>query len=369
MTEAPKLTDSQQKTQASFLSLQVITASCHAVLNTTFTPPSQKPTWFDDLNKKLDNAKSLASDWIDNIAPQLTAGIPNQVIDYASTFEASVDAIVELYNKDPQASGKDNPTVKQATQIIETLSSEVKGKVSVVDSMSQRLKDWGDKMQKAHDDLSSGAGAIQNTIIDLQTDVQKMDNAIQNNLNAIKELNKQLVYAQIAVGVGIFMLVAGVALTVATAGTAAVVAGGVAAVGAAAIIGGGVTWGIIQKKIDDDYDAIADEQKQKSEDQRQIIALQGIAMAANQAVSAIETATNALSDFRTSWTLYQDELNGVVDKLDKGASMSNILMEKVFATAARNEWKVAVQYAQDLVKAKSPPVEKKTITAREKTAA
>lgn len=57
-----------------------------------------------------------------------------------------------------------------------------------------------------------------------------MNNAIDNNRAAIEKLNKDLVYAQVAVGVGIFMLVAGVALTVATAGTAAVVSGGIAAV-------------------------------------------------------------------------------------------------------------------------------------------
>lgn len=90
-----------------------------------------------------------------------------------------------------------------------------------------------------------------------------MNNAIDNNRAAIEKLNKDLVYAQVAVGVGIFMLVAGVALTVATAGTAAAVSGGIAAVGAASIIAGGVTWGVLQNQIDDDYDSIAQEQKQK----------------------------------------------------------------------------------------------------------
>ncbi len=360
MNTQPKLTDSQQKTQSSFLSLQVITASCHAILNTTFIVPAVKPVWFDDLNSKLDAAKANASDWINNIAPDLTAGIPNQVIDYAATFQASIEAIKELYQQNPTASGKDNPIVKQAAAILSNLSAEVEGKVSNVDTMSQRLTDWGNKMQKSHDDLSTGAGAIQNTLIDLQTDIGKMDNAIKNNLDAIQQLNKNLVYAQVAVGVGIFMLVAGVALCVATAGTASVVAGGVAALGAAAIIGGAVTWGVLQKQIDDDYADIAKEQKQKAADQQQIVALKGIAMATNQAVSFIETATNTLSDFRTGWSLYKDELIGVQDKLDKGASMSSLVMEKVFADAAQNEWTLAVEFAQQLVNAK-PDVQSKDV--------
>lgn len=357
---SPTLSDSQQKTQASFLSLQVITAACHAILNTTFTPPSVKPSWFDSLNSKLDAAKANASDWIDNIAPQLTAGIPNQVIDYASTFQASVQAIEELCAQNPTASGASNPIVMEAAEILTNLANQVKGNISAVDGMATTLKNWGDAMQKSHDDLSNGAVDIQNAIVDLQTDVTAMNNAIANNLAAIQELNKQLVYAQIAVGVGIFMLVAGVALCVATAGTAAVVAGGVAAVGAAAIIGGAVTWGVLQKRINDDYADIANEQKEKSEDQRQIIALQGIAMATNQTISSIETATSTLSDFRTSWALYQDELTGVLSKLNSGASMSSIIMEKVFADAAQNEWTLAVQYAQELVNSK-PSVDSKSL--------
>ncbi len=104
-------------------------------------------------------------------------------------------------------------------------------------------------MQAAHDDLVNGATNIQKTIIDLQTDIESMNNAIDNNRAAIEKLNKDLVYAQVAVGVGIFMLVAGVALTVATAGTAAAVSGGIAAVGAASIIAGGVTWAYYKIKL------------------------------------------------------------------------------------------------------------------------
>ncbi|HAS3213110.1 TPA: non-hemolytic enterotoxin lytic component L1, partial [Vibrio cholerae] len=193
---------------------------------------------------------------------------------------------------------------------------------------------------------------IQKTIIDLQTDIESMNNAIDNNRAAIEKLNKDLVYAQVAVGVGIFMLVAGVALTVATAGTAAAVSGGIAAVGAASIIAGGVTWGVLQNQIDDDYDSIAQEQKQKAEDQQQIIALQGLSNASSAVVSAIETSTSVLSDFETTWTVFGNELDDVVTKLNNGASMQSIIMEKVMSDAAKNEWDDAVELAKQLASAK-----------------
>ncbi|AAF96781.1 TPA: HBL/NHE enterotoxin family protein [Vibrio cholerae] len=350
--QVTQLNPTQQTTQSAFLATTVITAQCHAILNTQFTPPTVKPDWFDDLSKKLDSAKLVAKQWIDDLGPQVSASIPSSVINFDATFQASIDAIHELYKADPTASGKDNTTVQQASQIMTALSSQVSGIEATVKGMNKELSDWGVKMQAAHDDLVNGATNIQKTIIDLQTDIESMNNAIDNNRAAIEKLNKDLVYAQVAVGVGIFMLVAGVALTVATAGTAAAVSGGIAAVGAASIIAGGVTWGVLQNQIDDDYDSIAQEQKQKAEDQQQIIALQGLSNASSAVVSAIETSTSVLSDFETTWTVFGNELDDVVTKLNNGASMQSIIMEKVMSDAAKNEWDDAVELAKQLASAK-----------------
>lgn len=360
-TNTPKLNPTQQSTQSAFLATTVITAQCHAILNTQFLPPETKPDWFDDLNVKLDDAKLVAKEWVDTLGPKVSASIPSSVINFDATFQASIDAIHELYKQDPTASGKDNEMVKEAAQIMTALSSQVKGIEGTIKTMGTELSEWGAKMQTAHDNLEQGAGNIQKTIIDLQTDIQKMDNAIANNRAAINKLNKDLVYAQVAVGVGIFMLVAGVALTVATAGTAALVAGGVAVVGAAAIVGGAVTWGVMQHQINEDFDKIAEEQKEKSDDQQQIVALQGLSTASNAVVSAIETSTSVLSDFETTWTVFGNELDDVVNKLDSGASMESIIMEKVMSDAAKNEWDDAVELAKQLssatVEIETKPIE------------
>ncbi|WP_448563976.1 alpha-pore-forming cytotoxin MakA [Thalassotalea ganghwensis] len=366
--DTTQLNPTQQSTQSAFLATTVITAQCHAILNTQFVPPTNKPDWFDDLNTKLDAAKLVAKEWVDTLGPKVSASIPSSVINFDSTFQASIDAVHQLYQQDPTASGKDNATVKEAAQILTALSSQVKGIESTIKSMGAELSAWGAKMQKAHDDLEQGAANIQKTIIDLQTDIENMNNAIKNNRDAIKELNKNLVYAQVAVGVGIFMLVAGVALTVATAGTAAVVAGGVAVVGAAAIIGGAVTWGVIQHQINDDYDKIAEEQKEKSEDEQQIVALQGLSTASNAVVSAIETSTSVLSDFETTWTVFGNELDDVVNKLNDGASMESIIMEKVMSDAAKNEWDDAVELAKQLSSA-TVTIETKSVAPEQPVAA
>ncbi len=343
-----KLDNEQQATQSSFLAVQVITGQCHAILNTQFTPPDKKPDWFDDLNTKLDNAKRVAKEWVDEIAPEVSASIPAQVINYSTTFYASVDAIKELCEQHPSAKGSDDPIVKQVIEIVQDLITEVDKRKAVVKTMQGKLTTWGDKMQKAHDDLSSGANNIQKATIDLHVDIEKMNNAITNNENAIKKLNHNLIYAQIAVGVGIFVFVSGIALTVATAGTGAVVSGIVAAGGVTAIVGGAVTWGIIQGQINDDYDKIANDQKEKDADNQQIIALQGLSLASSLAVNAIEIATSTLSDFETTWKIYGDHLQSVINELRSNNPISKIAKEKITSNIARRRWDNAVELAKEL---------------------
>ena len=344
--EGKKLTDSQQKTQSAFLAVTLITGQCHAILNTQFTAPSKKPVWFDDLNTKLQAAKDCASEWINDLAPAVSASIPAKVIDYGTTFSACADQIYDLYNKDPNALGVDNKTVIQAKEVMTILSQQVASIRQDVSTTQDKLKTWGEKMQKAHDNLKNGAVSIQNTMTDLQTDIEHMDSAIKEYQDAIEGYNKALLAAELAVGIGIFLLVAGVVLCIATAGTAAVVAGGVAAVGAASIIAGAVTWGVTQAKINAAYADIAEERKEKTDDQQQIISLKALALSTDSAVTSMEASLTALSDFEVTWALYGDELDAVVKKLQLGASMKSIIAEKVMTEAALNEWDDAVELSK-----------------------
>jgi len=57
-TNTAAATNTNSSTASGFASLQIVTASCHGVLNTQFIAPSPKPSWFDDLNAKLESLDS-----------------------------------------------------------------------------------------------------------------------------------------------------------------------------------------------------------------------------------------------------------------------------------------------------------------------
>ncbi|HEU4777226.1 MAG TPA: HBL/NHE enterotoxin family protein [Telluria sp.] len=338
----------QQKTQQAFVTLTLITQACHGILNTVLVAPSPKPAWFDDLQSKLDKAKANATQWIDNLAPGVTGGVPVQVINYGTTYSAFTAQIMAIVNANPDAQGATNQYVLQVKALVAALEQSVSTIITNAETTSAALKDWGDLMQKSHDDLVTGATNIQSAETDLSVDIQKMNNAISTLNDIIHKENIAIAASAGGIGLGILLLIAGIALAPETGGASAYL---VAGTGAALIIGGAVTWGVMQAKIDKQFKEIAADQKELGDDQRQLVALQGLASASNQSIQYVTDSTNALSDFRTSWAVFQGELQGVLTKLEAAESSLSTMVQGAFTAAAGAEWADATAFAQSLANA------------------
>lgn len=347
-TDTAPSTSTNDTSASGFASLQIVSTSCHGVLNTVLNAPSPKPDWFDDLSNKLDAAKVLANQWIDDIAPAMTASIPSHVIDYGTTYAALTDQIAQLLKDNPNAKGKDDPTVQQVFALIQALHKSVGDIITQSQANQDQLKAWGDAMQKAHDDLYTGAANIQSAEIDLQSQIDKMNIAIQELRAKIDSENKEIVAGAGAIGIGLLALVVGLALAPETGGTSLVVAG----VGGLAIIGGAVTWGVMRARINAQFDEIAQDQKNIADDKRQLVALQGLALASGSALTSVATATNALSDVKVMWSVFQNELQGTMDKLDQTDVDLSAIVNEALVLGAQKEWDLAVKFAQQLVGAK-----------------
>ncbi|HEX8071128.1 MAG TPA: HBL/NHE enterotoxin family protein [Pyrinomonadaceae bacterium] len=343
--ETASALNTNDATSSGFASLQIVTAACHGVLNTQFIAPSPKPAWFDALNKDLDTAKVRAHDWIDNIAPKMTASIPGHVIDYASTYKAVTDEIVTLLRNNPKAKGKDDPVVQQVFELIEALRDSINPIIAEIEATNTRLTEWGNKMQQSHDDLFKGAASIQAAQIDLQAHIESMNNAIKGLKDKIQSENLLVAGGAATLAIGLTVAVVAVALAPVTGGASLVVAG----IAGLAAIGGGVTWGVMQGEINKQFAEIAEDQKKIADDKRQLIALQGLSLSASTAVTAIATATRALSDVKMLWSFFQGELEGTLKKLDSADETVAAVLNITRVVAAQNEWNKAVEFAEQLV--------------------
>ncbi|AYH47020.1 hypothetical protein B6N31_04605 [Dickeya fangzhongdai] len=344
------VTTLQNKTQKAFLSLNLITQACHGVLNTAFVQPPSKPSWYDGLSAKLDAAQANASDWIDNLAPDITSGVPLAVVDYGTTYTAISQQIQQIVKAHPNASGADDQNVQQVAKLIAALRDQLADMLSSMDTTSQKLKTWGDKMQKSHDALTSGASDIQSAETDLTSDVAKMNQAIKTLHDIITAENIALAASIGATFLGIILGILGIILLPETLGASAIwsVGGVMCGIGGLLAIGGAVGWGEMQKKINNNFDEIAQDQKELDADKQQIVALQGLAAASQQAVTYINTATSALSEFRTSWAMFDGELQSVANKLSQAEDSLSTIVQGAISSGADTEWNMVINFAQQL---------------------
>ncbi|MGN6275099.1 MAG: alpha-pore-forming cytotoxin MakA [Solirubrobacterales bacterium] len=333
------------QTKKSFLTLNMITQACHGVANTVFVPPPTKPVWFDDLNKKLDVTKGVAHTWIDTLAPSITGGVPKAVLDYNPTYEVATEEIEGIVRAHPDAEGKDDPYVKQVRALIEVLREPVVTTVEEAKQIEKELEAWGKEMQSAHDGLSSGTGKIQEAETSLATEIKSMEVAIENLEKKIHDENIAIAVSAGGVGLGCFLLVVGIALAPISGGASLLVGG----TGGLLIIGGAVTWGIMEAKIREQFKQIGEEQNKIAADKRQLVALKGLSTGASQAINYSETALNSLSEFRTTWHVFEGELQGVANKLQKGEKSLSTLLQGTFTKQAAKEWADAAALAHELI--------------------
>lgn len=349
-TPAPAPDNLFGNTGVSYNAAQLITFASHAVVNTVFVAPTPKPDWFDGLNAELAAAQTLAQQWIDTFGPEVTEAIPLQVINFGANFTAAAQAIMSIVQANPTASGADNPSVQQVREIIEqTLLPPIQSVLGQMTDVSGKLTTWGDSMQAAHNSLASGSTSIQAAEIALQTDISKMKDALTSLQSEIDAENKAIAASAAAIGIGLFALVVGIALAPETGGASLLIGG---AIGAAGIIGGSVTWGIMQSKINAQFDEIGKDQQELTDDKRQLVALQGLQLASSSAVSSIELTTQSLSKLQTQWGTFHGELQSVVDKLKMADQAISTIVQGVFTTAAQTEWGTAIETANNLVNAK-----------------
>ncbi len=346
----PAKNNLEGKTGTSYTAAQMVTMACQGVSETVFQAPSPKPDWFDDLDAKLGDAKTLADEWLNTLGQQVSQTIPLQILNFGPTYDAVTKQILDIVKKHGSESGKDNQYVVEIKELIsQGLVPSVNTSIAEIEKISVDLEAWGKKVMAAHNALSSGASNIQSAEIALKGDIDKMNNAIKNLHTYIDNENKAIAASAAAIGIGIFALIVGIALAPETGGASLAIGG---FIGAAGIIGGSVTWGIMQHKINEQFDEIAKDQAEKADDKRQLVALQGLAMASHAAVANLSLATTALSKLRTQWGVFQGELKGVVDKLEKAEDAISVIVQGVFTSAALNEWQEATTTANALVNRK-----------------
>jgi hypothetical protein len=93
---------------------------------------------------------------------------------------------------------------------------------------------------------------------------------------------------------------------------------------------------------------IAGDQETLSDDQRIVATLKTLTLSTNLVLYDIGVIEAALNALRTTWTLFDDELEGVIEKLENAADAEALIVSRAWYEAACIEWKLIAEHVASI---------------------
>ncbi len=353
---SPNKSKSNKRTIGAFTALNYVSNACNSIQNTVLLLPTTPSSDMIALNANIDVAKKLATEWIGGtynkvtypgIAPNMTASIPNSVISYGTLFNQATTDILALAPIGTTVK-KGSANYKTIMEMVTAIKGQLAAEITSIETTESNMTTWGGKMQAIHTKLVTGADNIQNAETGLKSNITTMNSAIKTLNTEINNANKKLIKEESLTGAGIAVFVVGIVFTAGIASTA----------GAACIIAGSIEWAALKKTINTNFKQIGADQKQIGTDKARIVALKSVHSATEQTVSSIDIVTKNLSDVKTMWTFFKDQIEDVekeVAKLKEGDPVD--FSKELDIQVAQDLWKNVTKTANKLLtSAYKPPV-------------
>ena len=278
---------------------------------------------------------------------EIQSDIPANVITFDNQFQASADYVIDVCKKHPKMK-KGDAEFEDVNEVMRALMQTIEDDIiASIDNSRTDLKNWGDSLQEAHDNLSGKIQVIQEAESDISTEIERLNTSIEALNNLISSETTLVAVGAGLVGGGIFVAIVGVALL--ASGVGAVAGGIVIGVGAAMVIGGAVTWGVMQHRIDKQYKEIAQDRREVLQDKQLLASLKGLETGTSSAVGYMQTALSALDEVKTTWEGFYKVINDAVKELDKAEKSATAVLKQVFTEAAKKQWTDAHEMAQKLL--------------------
>jgi hypothetical protein len=339
--------DAKHAIASGLANMHIVTAYALAVQHTEIHPATDPaPAWFDSLSANLDVAKGHAQKWID-LVPDLTATIPSTVINYGSEFKAAADLILGLLQQAEglaPASPEYKALVTKAIDYLTALRGELSTIDGAIDSTGKQLDGFQSSAEADFTSLTQGVDSIQTAEAGLAVQIAKAKADIEVLNAKIASENSLLTDSLIGLGLGILVLVAGIALAVVTFGLGVVVAvgGGLVTLAGA---GTAIAMGVL---IKEQHEQIARDQVDLDNESRQIVVLSGLNTSIQNLRDQNTAAQQALTHIREMWKTFDKTLEHIIDLVGQAEDPLNTVLDELWVRSALEEWTTLVEFATAL---------------------
>lgn len=327
-----------------------LSAACQGIVSTTLAPSSSH--WYPTLDTQLQALQTLAQEWLSQYASQMRSSVLTCVVHCGQAFQGARDQIDQLF-----AQAQQDPAGAKAglqTQFT-ALQAPVQMVSTTVSTYEAALKNWGQRLQQAHDQMKQTVKQVQDEQASLKAQIDGLNQQIATLQAEVIKDRKAIAEAKAERDKGIVETVFGVLFAPFTGGLSLILAG----IGVSSIVEAESKVKAMQATIEQYQMRIIAAQQNLTQDQTQVATLQALLFPAGIALSDAESGAQFLDSVRTSWEAFFQELSGVIDKISKATTAQAIIVEQAWFNAAVGEWDLIVTGTQGIIGA---PISSQSVT-------
>lgn len=257
----------------------------------------KKPDWFDPLNKHLGALQKQAQAWVDTDSVTMT-DLPQNYINFANGFDGQSGILVKKIGELIAKKGDGDLLVEEIVTIFDQLVTFAHRASKTASKQDKALKAYLIDLTAGITSLTEGAASVNTAIavdkqavLDIVDDIKKLQSQLQADIRAAIAANSGTLAALIC-------FIIGIVIAVGSGGTAAIAGAVVAGVGLAGTVAGTI---ITSVNIVDDQNAIIEKQAELSEENQQILVLNGVAMTVNGLLDTYKDEGFDLDDLVGTW--------------------------------------------------------------------
>ncbi len=343
----PNVEETKENLKGVAFAAAQVTAFALAVKKHNTIALKPEPDWYDVFKTKLAFAQREADVWMTRISPQMFSKVPQAIIDYGNLFDAAMAEVRRIV--DGMGSKPTEDEKEALTQIFAAMLTELNTQKRTITRVYGELEEFYNNVsgyRKAFDTAKQAANKDR-TASQIKRDSLTRD--IETLKAEVKAASTKTMTSGIALGVSLFVLVAAIAFTIATAGAAApLIVGAVALVGAGLGVAGMV---VFTKEQNDRFAEMQRKMAELDAEDALILALGQVASAIGSLVEQADEALRGLGTLLNTWATLETKLESVVKDVGDADKAKLRAVISMYVNKSKASWEDLTNYALILQRA------------------
>lgn len=335
--------ETRKKMNDMFMSQARLTAYAHAITTFSFPELPGQEKWMTKFIADLGIAQENMTHWTDELGPAMFAEIPQSIISYGNLFSASTAQLRDIFKRMPNSIADANENDRRAVDaLFSEIFEEVNEKVARVKELKNELDAFKRKVVADHRNFKQAQNEAKNASRITDAELDDIQRHIKELTLEIENASKVSMVSGIGVGVGLFVGIAALGLTIATGGLAAPI------ILATAVVGLGYAgYKLVDSQMEQSAKQAELRKRWKALDakKQQAVALATFGDSLQSLVDCCDDALKGLDAISNFWSTLGSKLGTLKSELTNAAKDKAMIVRDVHLTSGQDAWRQLVDYA------------------------